>query len=831
MCYNSCTINVKKVNGKVMKVEGLPGAPPNFGVICAKGNAAIMNLYNPHRITKPLMRTNTEKGTDIDPKWKEISWDDALNIIVEKFKKVRADDPRKLIAATFDTYSFVPLRAFLSAYGTPNFTAGPAGYFCGNGVHPVAYTMTGSLDVHPDLKYCNYFMLFGNQFGFVTNANAMPLSLEMADARTRGIKIVTVDPVLSNAAAQSDRWVPIKPGTDAAFALGLINVLVNEVGIYDKQFLAKHTNAAYLVGPDEYYVRDPDGKPMMWDPKEGKPMPYDTPGFDDPALEGSYTANDMPVKTAFQIFKEHVASYTPEKVEQITGVPGQTTRTVAKEWGESAQIGKTITIDGKVLPHRPVCATWYRGAIAHKHAMHSGLAIALLNVIVGAVDVPGGLLNANSAGPFGFPKDGPDGILTPGNKYSHMRYPHPYSKPKEPETLELVELFPVSVYARAMLWLGVLEPDRFKIPYKPEILIQCRTNMIANTADPQVMGEAFKKVPFILSFADHHNESTQFADIVLPDTHSMERLVPMAMNPYVQFRAVPLPGGQWAFNLQQPIVEPLGESKYWIEVLFEIAERMGMLSEVYAVMNSAGHFTKPYSLDLDKKYTWEEICDRWLKSWFGEEHGLEYFKKHGYLNFKKRTVEELYPKTFHKGRIPIYFEHFKRAGEDLKKVTDRMGLDWDTSDYTPLLDWKPCRSHEVKDPEFDLWMVNHKLTFFTFTFSAENPWLNEMCDRDGKVFNVGINAETAGKKGIKNGDLVWLETPYGRKAKAVARLTQGIHPEVISVPGVFGRWMTGNPEIRGKGVHFNSMISYAFEDMDKVSAALDACVKIKIYKA
>ncbi|MBI4257975.1 MAG: molybdopterin-dependent oxidoreductase, partial [Thaumarchaeota archaeon] len=366
MCYNSCTIRVKKVNGKVMKVEGLPGAPPNFGVICAKGNAAIMNLYNPHRITKPLMRTNPEKGHDVDPRWKEISWDEALNIAVEKLKKVRDDDPRKLIAATFDTYSFVPLRAFLTAYGTPNFTAGPAGYFCGNGVHPVAYTVTGSLDVHPDLKYCNYILLFGNQFGFVTNSNAMSLSLEMADARTRGIKIVTVDPVLSNAAAQSDRWVPIRPGTDAALALGLINVLINELGIYDKQYLAKQTNAAYLIGPDEYYVRDEDDKPLLWDPKQGKPKPYDTPSLDEPALEGKYTVNDMECKTAFQIFKEHVASYTPEKVEQITGVPAQIVRDVAKEWGEAAQIGKTITIDGKVLPHRPVAATWYRGAVAHR---------------------------------------------------------------------------------------------------------------------------------------------------------------------------------------------------------------------------------------------------------------------------------------------------------------------------------------------------------------------------------------------------------------------------------------------------------------------------------
>jgi thiosulfate reductase/polysulfide reductase chain A len=106
-----------------------------------------------------------------------------------------------------------------------------------------------------------------------------------------------------------------------------------------------------------------------------------------------------------------------------------------------------------------------------------------------------------------------------------------------------------------------------------------------------------------------------------------------------------------------------------------------------------------------------------------------------------------------------------------------------------------------------------------------------MCERDGKVYNVGINAQTATKKGIQNGDPLWLETPMGRKARAVARLTEGLHPQVISIPGVFGRWLTGNPEARGKGVHFNSLIQYSFENMDTVSAALDACVKVKISKA
>ncbi len=831
MCYNACTIQVRTVNGVVVKVEGLPGAPPNYGVICAKGNAVIMNLYNPYRIGKPLLRTNPEKGLNTEPGWREIPWEEALTTISEKLRKVRDDDPRKLIAATFDGQSFTVLRAFLSAFGTPNFTVGPAGYFCGNGVHPVAYTLTGSIDVHPDLRHCNYCVLFGNQFGFVTNHGAMPLSVEMAEARMRGMRLVVVDPCLSNAAGRADRWIPIKPGTDGAFALGMINILINELRIFDEHFLKKYSNGPYLVGPDGYYIRDPaDGKPLIWDPAEERAKTYDHAGLEDPALEGIFTVGGKECKTAFQLLKEHVSKYTPEKVQEITSVSASTIREVAREFGEAAEIGKTIVLEGKELPHRPVASTWYRGAVAHKHAMHTGLAIGLLNAVVGAVDVPGGLLNVNSAGPFGFPKDGPDGILVPGNRSSHMRPPFPYAKPKTPETLELVELFPVAVYARAMLWLGVMEPERFKIPYKPEVLIQCRTNLIANTANPELMAEALKRVPFIVSFADHHNETTQFADIILPDTHSLERLIPMPRNPFVHPMSTPLPGGDWAFNIQQPVVKPYGEARYWIEVLLELADRVGILGEVYAVLNSMGQFKKPYALDLDKKYPWEEVCDRWLKSWFGKEHGLDYFKKHGYLNYAKRTVEESYPRLSNKGRIPIYFEHFKRAGEEVKKVTEEMRVQWDTSDYTALLDWKPCGSHELKNPEFDLWLVNHKLSYYTFTFSAENPWLNEMCERDGRVFNIGINTETAKRKGITNGDAVWIETPSGKKAQAIARLTEGIHPEVISVPGVFGRWMTGNPEARGKGMHFNSLIDYSIENMDMVSAALDACVKVKVYK-
>lgn len=94
MCYNVCTVRVHRVNGVAVKVEGIPEAPPNYGKVCAKGNAALMNLYNPHRILGPLRRTNPRKGIGVDPQWKEITWDEAMDLLVEKLRAARSKDSR-----------------------------------------------------------------------------------------------------------------------------------------------------------------------------------------------------------------------------------------------------------------------------------------------------------------------------------------------------------------------------------------------------------------------------------------------------------------------------------------------------------------------------------------------------------------------------------------------------------------------------------------------------------------------------------------------------------------------------------------------------------------
>jgi molybdopterin-containing oxidoreductase family molybdopterin binding subunit len=547
-------------------------------------------------------------------------------------------------------------------------------------------------------------------------------------------------------------------------------------------------------------------------------------------LEGSYKVNSKEGRTGFELFRDHVKQYSPEKASDITTIPAKVIRRLAQEYGEAALTGGTIDLEGDTLPLRPAAATWYRGVSAHKHGMLNGMTLAQLNIVVGAVDVPGGVLNAASAGPSWFPKAGTDGYITSENPFTpHHNSPMPPFNIDQVNTLELAELFPVSVYARAMLWLGILEGEKYGVPYKPQMLVQCRTNFMATTADPTTMAEALRRIPFIVSFADHHNETSHFADLVMPDSTYLERQTGFALNPYVQYRHVPGPGGDWAFNIQHPVIEPPGDAEYWVKTLYEAARRAGFHGDVYSAFNHLAQLEGDNRLDPNGDYSWDEVCDKWLKSWCGDEHGLDFFQRNGTLSLKTRTARESYPRPFHTGRIPVYMEYFLDAKEAVEQYTKKHNIEWDLSDYIPLMEWRPCHAYEPQG-EYDLFLVNHKVSFLTFTFTAENPWLMDLAERSTKTFTVGINPETARRKGLRDGQEVVLETPIGLKESATLRWTEGVHPECLSVPGILGRKIT-NHEKGKKGLHYNSLIQYTFDQFDTVSAALDACVRVKVKPA
>lgn len=827
MCYNCCGINVHRVNGLAVKIEGDYGNPHNQGKVCAKGNAGLFGLYDPNRVLRPLKRTNKMKGIGVDPGWVEIGWEEALSMVARELAIVRKDDPRKLVFMTFDTNSIERHIIWCVAYGSPNFNPGAAQYYCGNAVHPHSYMTFGTFYDDPDFSRAKYSLLIGCQYGFVLGTNAMHGARSMADGRCNGMKLVVVDPVCTNAAAKADEWIPIRPGTDGAFALAVLNVLLNEKQIFDVEFLKRFTNGPYLAKPDGHYARDKaTTKPLVWDVIRSEVRPYDAADSENMALEGSYRVDGLDCKTAFQMLKDHVKQYTPEWASEITTIEPSTIRRIATEIGAAASIGATVQIEGQSLPYRPVVVAYDRGISAHKNGYHTGLAIRMISIILGAVGVVGSTLGSNAIGPGYSAGEGPEGMLVPGGGWTaRMGGPYPPRKVERSERLDLFELFPLAIYSFTMMPLVMMDKEKFQFPYEPEILIQTGANPLMSTTDPDQVAEWLKKFRFQISIVTSLNETAEFADIVLPEAHYLERY---EWNPNMQMMMSENAGpGCWYWTLAQQAVAPSAGVRSSTEILLDLAERAGFIEDVYVLFN-AWYLKGDYKLDVKKRYTWEEIIDHLAKSAVDGEHGLEYFKKHSYY-IRKKTVEEAYPRPFLKGRIHLYYEYFSDLGEQVRKVWNELDIPFDTSDYLPLPAWKPCRSATVDD-KYDLSVVSYKVPTQTNMHTANNPSLFDLDGRNPSTLRVLINRETAMKKGVNDDDLIIIESEFGKKLTGRASVTERVHPEVIAIAGGFGQWAKKLEWARGRGVHWNALIPHTLDRIDPLSTAVDTCVRTAVYK-
>ncbi len=838
LCYSYCALRVHRVNGTVVKIEGNPDDPATCGRICPKGLSGIMLLYDPNRINRPMKRTNPEKGIGVDPGWVPISWREALGVVTEKLRKVMQDDPRKLllIGSVINLSLYRHLLAFGMAVGTPNYWNSGAGTHCGAGEHIMGAMLHHAWAWQPDPDYCQYFLNFGTPAGFGAHYANVAMTQRMAERRVKGMKHVVIDPWMGIAAEKSDEWIPIRPGTDAALVLGMINLLINEYGLYDAQSLKRHTNAPYLIGPDSAYLRDQaTGEVLVWDQADQRAKPLSDPTIREFALEGRYVVDGVACCPAFQLLKEKVREYTPELVSEITTIPVATIRRLAREYGEAARIGSTISVDGKQLPYRPVVVGYFKGPQGHRHAGLISMAFELLREVVGASAVPGSTLGggARSLGhpetglPRWSPKVGTDGLMAldtfawPVPAYN----PYPPRPARKPETVSLIECVPTPG-SSSFTPLVMLEPEKYGLPYKIEVVLNTGSNFPMTTADPELVARAFKDC-FVINFSLYPDESSELADLLLPDTCYLERLdiAPdwMCSGP---------PTGWWSYHVRQPVVAPLHERRQFEEVTLELAERLGMRRDFYMVLNMLHHLDGERALDPSREYTWEEIVDRRYQSWFGPRFGLDWFKKHGLLAWPKK-VEEVYWRPFVPVRTPIYFEFFPRIGEQVEKIRRETGIPFDTADFQPLPDWKPCRSHLEQRPEYDLYAIYFRAPFHTFSFTNNNPWLDEVSRIDPYNFSINLNAQTAARKGIRDGDWIAVESAAtGKAVRGQAKLVQGLHPEVVAMAGSGGHWSRRLPigTGRGKGVNFEWLLPLTFEDTDTVSYNQDLCVKVRVYK-
>ncbi len=235
MCFWKCGIIGKVKDGRLLKIEGNPLNPHNHQKICARGNAGIMQLYDPDRLKYPLLNVG-ERGK---PKWKRISWDEAFERITSKMKEVKEKYGPGAVALFAHGTSSIPIRKLLRNYGTDKITH--ASFDQCRGPRDVAFELTFGMGAgspeRVDLRNAKAIMLIGAHLGESIHTSQI---MEFSEALSKGAKLIVVDPRYSVSASKADYWLPIKPGTDIAFMLALINYIIKNE-LYDKEFVQKYT--------------------------------------------------------------------------------------------------------------------------------------------------------------------------------------------------------------------------------------------------------------------------------------------------------------------------------------------------------------------------------------------------------------------------------------------------------------------------------------------------------------------------------------------------------------------------------------------------------------
>jgi phenylacetyl-CoA:acceptor oxidoreductase len=848
-----CLVRVHRVNGVAVgvepntEIEDYQKITKNQGRLCPKAYGVIQKIYHPDRIKTPLKRTNPEKGRGIDPGWVPISWEEALDTLAEKMKKIRAEDPRKLAeGGGIGGMRQAGWAPFFKAFGPCQSLIGGRSTRCDQNEHAFANRIHGGFQCEPDVDYCKYLILIGSN---TSASGGTPEGVLFAQARDRGMKIIALDPVLTVTAAKADEWIPIKPGTDLAFLLAMIHGIIHELATYDIEFLKEMTNSPYLVKPDGLFLRDEEtNKVLVWDSSEGRTKTYDDISIKELTLEGVFEVQGKILKTAFQSLKEQVAGYTPEWAASITDIPAEKIREITREFLEQASIGSTIELDGQTFPYRPVATKLGRGVTGVMRSYQVVLANHILAALVGSIEVPGGHMGG---GTFqkGKTKDGIlwklyglDSGIIPGPDGMRDFPQYPIIWP--PITYSGIELLcPMSDYAPAkppyddpqefhfqmdhLNWRNLVNPPKnFPMPPAPELWIRYRTNPLLALGEEGVIREAIQKIPFVVSISYVMDEVTDFADLVLPEQVEFERYMP-----YFNMRNA-CHKKYFMLALAQPVVNPTGALNI-NDILIQLADRIGMLDDYNAVLNQKLGLQGPNALEPGTKYSWMEISDKLCRHYTSNAHDLEWFKRHGVLA-RQAEVEDQYDIHLQmkalKLRYPLpYMEQVKIAGESLASHLSQMKIDWwSTEEYTPLPTYFPSKLEEVP-AEYDFYVTTCRVIMFSYGSNLCLPWINELSQHLPDQVHILMHAGRAGERGIAEGDEVFVESIAG-KVKGKVILRQGIRPDTLLIAGQFGQWAM--PVARDKGrVTLSSLLPIRPDWTDPVTGVQQGLVmKAKVYK-
>jgi phenylacetyl-CoA:acceptor oxidoreductase len=862
---------------------------PAQGRVCVKAFGLIQKTYNPNRIQTPLKRSNPKKGLEEDPGWVEIGWDEALDLVAEKLRAIRAKglvdesgNPR--LALTLGQGGVAPgyvgtFAAFMAAWGPLDQTIGAGqGVKCYHSEHLYGEFWHRAFIVVPDTPLCKYVISLGNNGMASSGVTGV---WRHAEAKSNGLKRVQVEPHLSITGAFADEWIPIKPKTDAAFLYGVIHSVLHEHdwrAVCDVPFLERRTNSPYLIGPNGYYLRDAASrKPLLWDLERNGVVPFDDAGAARVALTGTFTASGIEagpdgqtwahagvtVTPAFQKLLDHMRPYTPEWAGQTCGFPAERVRKVAADYLANAHIGETVQVGTQTYPYRPVAVLLGKTVANGWGGYEACWGRTVLTCLVGALEVPGGIigsgvrLNRPAHDRFQTTAPGPDGFmqgaLNPTDA-EHWQKPHVRSAYQS-----LVPLLGDGPWAPALgpahlPWLFMEHTPR-GLPQQtvPDVWINIRANPAISHWDTDRVTRVMASIPFTVCFGYTPDETNWFADVILPDSGDLEslQLIRVGGAQFVEqyWRHI-----GWA--IRQPVTpQPLYNTRDMTEITTTLAKRVGILAEYNEAINngrgvgvSLKKFLPDSILRPDREYGVEEIWDRACRavtqeaSGGKESHDLDWYRRNGaYLvpfpqeNWYLHTVMEARGLRY---ELP-YQERLMRVGRELGNRLREIGVNWwehQLSEYSPLPPWKdfPDLWDEVareagKSPEdYTLWMLTTRSMQYAWGSTVSLPLMAEVAANVSTHFGVVLNAQTAQAQGIADGDEIWVESPLNRvKGKAVVK--QGIRPDVILTTQQFGHWITPFAKTL-ETPNLNKLMNVSLALTDATGSGADL-VKVRVYKA
>ena len=834
MCACRCGIKVHLKDGTIRYIEGNRNHPVNKGVLCAKGSAGIMQHYSPARLRKPLMRVGERGGGE----FREIEWDEALETAVGWLSEIRRTDPRKLAFFTGRDQSQSLTGWWASQFGTPNYAA--HGGFCSvNMAAGGLYSIGGSFWEfgEPDWEHSRYFMMFG----VAEDHDSNPIKMGLARLKARGAKFVSVNPVQTGYSAIADEWIGITPGSDGLFALALVHELL-KAGKVDLDYLVRYTNAPWLVvenpgaADDGLFARDADGNPLCWDAAAGAPVNALLPEIA-PALKGRVTLPDgraaIPV---FHLLAERYldARYAPEAVAARTGLAPETIRRIAAELAHAA-FEQEITLevpwtDWAGRRHdrmigRPVAMHAMRGISAHSNGFHTCRALHLLQMLLGSIDVPGGMRYKppfpKPVPPGPKPAGHPDQIVPgqpmPGPPLGFVTGPEDLLVDPDgtPRRIDKAFSWDAPLAVHGMMHMVITNAWKGG-PYPIDTLFFYMANMAwnsaMNTADTIAMltdkdpESGDYKIPRIIYSDAYYSEMVAYADLILPDTTYLERWDCIS----ILDRPICDADGP-ADAIRQPVVEPDRDVRPFQDMLIDLGARLGLpgLTNDDGTPKYPGGYPdylanherapgigplagwrgaegnahgrgapNPKQLDayIANQCFWrhELLPDqRYYKH--ANKGYLDFAAEMGFIGAAEPIVLQLYSEAVQRFRLAARGHGAVQPPEQHRARIEAY--------FDPLPIWYAPFEDETNDEtEFPLHAITQRPMAMYHSWGSQNAWLRQIHGAN----RLYVPRALAEAQGLDDDDWVWIKSRHGR-VKAQIRTMEGCNVRTIWTWNAIGK--------------------------------------------